>query len=50
MQELVIIIEKHRSDDSFPGLRLLFLQQGIVPADGVALQARHRTAPVQDEY
>ena len=50
VDHLADVVEKHRRDKRLARLLLLLLHHRVEPADGVRLQAFHRTAAVQDEH
>ena len=50
MNDLILVIKEHRRDEYVPALAAMLREHAVEPADGVALQPRHRPAPIQNEY
>ena len=50
VDDLVFVIEEHGRDEHVPALAAMLREHAVEPADGVALQSRHRPAPIQNEY
>ena len=50
MEHLAHIVEQHSGDKCLTALLTLLFDESVEPADGVRLQATHRTAPIQNEH
>jgi ethanolamine utilization microcompartment shell protein EutL len=49
VEQLIVVIEKHRCDEAFARDGLLLFQHRVVAADGIALQSSHRPALIEYE-